>query len=118
VRSILFDVLVSAGVVGLTSLGIFERETPTATMWLGYVMAVALLFRRRWSMWSMAVISLAALMQVIEHDAHPVERAHRRLTGAVHLDQVGYGHGRTGRGGDTHAPDSRDRSAGDRRHRG
>jgi signal transduction histidine kinase len=65
VRSILFDGLVSAGVVGLTSLGIFERETPAATMWLGYLMAAAVLFRRRWSMWSMAVISLAALMQVI-----------------------------------------------------
>jgi signal transduction histidine kinase len=65
VRSILFDVLVSAGVVGLTSLGIFERETPTSTMWLGYIMAAAVLFRRRWPMWSMAVISLAALLQVI-----------------------------------------------------
>jgi hypothetical protein len=28
-------------------------------------MAVAVLFRRRWPMWSMAAISLAALMQVI-----------------------------------------------------
>jgi len=64
-RSILFDALVSAGVVGLTILGIFERETPTSTMGFGYVMAVAVLFRRRWPMWSMAVISLAALGQVI-----------------------------------------------------
>ena len=79
VRSILFDVLVSAGVVGLTSLGIFERKTPTATMWLGYVMALALLGRRRWPMWSMAVISLAALLQVIlfppAHDPLPYDLA-------------------------------------------
>jgi signal transduction histidine kinase len=65
VRSLLFDVLVSAGVCGLTVLSIFERHTPSANMWLGYVMAVAVLFRRRWPLWSMAVISLAALGQVI-----------------------------------------------------
>jgi signal transduction histidine kinase len=64
-RSVLFDLLVAGGVFALTSLGIFMRETPRPTMWLGYVMTVAVLGRRRWPLVTMAVVSLAALTQVI-----------------------------------------------------
>jgi signal transduction histidine kinase len=62
---VLFDVLVAAGVAGLTGLGIFMRETPPATMPLGYVMALAVLVRRRWPLATMAVVATAALLQVI-----------------------------------------------------
>ena len=64
-RSILFDVLVAAGVAGLTGLGIFMRETPPATMVLGYAMAAAVVVRRRWPLVTMAVVGTAALLQVI-----------------------------------------------------
>jgi len=64
-RSILFDVLVAAGVAGLTGLGIFMRETPPATMALGYAMAAAVVVRRRWPLVTMAVVGTAALLQVI-----------------------------------------------------
>src|SRR5262245_56518105 len=64
-RSALFDVLVSAGVVGLTSLGIFMRQTPRETMFLGSIMAAALLLRRSRPLVVMAVVSICALLQVI-----------------------------------------------------
>ena len=64
-RSAGFDLLVAAGVVGLTSLGLFMRNTPRQTMVLGFVMAAALLIRRTHPLWSMAAISLAALAQVV-----------------------------------------------------
>lgn len=64
-RSVLFDVLIAAGVAGLTGLGIFMRETPRSTMALGYIMAVAVLVRRRWPLVTMAIVASAALMQVI-----------------------------------------------------
>ncbi|NUR25022.1 MAG: two-component sensor histidine kinase, partial [Catenulispora sp.] len=64
-RSIAFDLFISIGVVGLTTLGIFMRQTPRTLMWAGLIMAVALLFRRRHPMWVMAAISLAALSQVV-----------------------------------------------------
>jgi signal transduction histidine kinase len=62
---VLFDVLVSAGVAGLTGLGIFMRSTPRETMVLGCLMAAALLVRRRHPLVVMAIVSLAALSQVI-----------------------------------------------------
>jgi signal transduction histidine kinase len=64
-RSVLFDLLVSAGITGLTVLGMFGRQTPRPTMVLGFVMAAALLVRRRWPLWAMAVVGTAALMQVV-----------------------------------------------------
>jgi signal transduction histidine kinase len=67
-RSVLFDLLVAAGVAGLTSLGIFMRATPRPSMALGYVMALALLARRRRPVWAMAVVSSAALLQVMLFD--------------------------------------------------
>jgi signal transduction histidine kinase len=64
-RSAGFDLLVAAGVVGLSTLGIFMRVTPRPSMVLGFVMAAALLIRRRHPLWSMAIVSLAALAQVV-----------------------------------------------------
>ncbi|WP_027343746.1 sensor histidine kinase [Hamadaea tsunoensis] len=64
-RSIAFDLFISIGVVGLTTLGVFMRQTPRTLMWAGFVMAAALLLRRRHPMWTMAAISLAALSQVV-----------------------------------------------------
>jgi signal transduction histidine kinase len=64
-RGTLFDVLVAAGVAGLTGLGIFMRETPSNRMVLGYLMAVAILFRRRWPLSTMAAVATFALLQVI-----------------------------------------------------
>lgn len=64
-RSALFDVLVAAGVVALASLGPLISGSPRPTMVLGYVMAVALLVRRRHPLAAMAVVSLAALGQVV-----------------------------------------------------
>ncbi len=79
VRAWVFDALIGAGVAGLTGLGIFMRETPRETMLLGYIMAVAVLFRRRHPLIAMAVISLAALGQVIffppEFDPLPYDLA-------------------------------------------
>jgi len=64
-RGTLFDVLVAAGVAGLTGLGIFMRETPSNRMVLGYLMAVAILFRRRWPLSTMAAVATFALLQVV-----------------------------------------------------
>ena len=64
-RAALFDVLVAAGVAGLTGLGIFMRETPSNRMILGYAMAIAILFRRRWPLSTMAAVATFALLQVI-----------------------------------------------------
>ena len=64
-RGMLFDVMVAAGVAGLTGLGIFMRETPPNRMILGYAMAVAILFRRRWPLSTMAAVATFALLQVI-----------------------------------------------------
>lgn len=61
----LFDLLVAAGVAGLTGLGFVMTATPRATMTLGCAMAVAVIFRRRWPLVTMAVVSTAALLQVI-----------------------------------------------------
>jgi signal transduction histidine kinase len=65
VRAFLFDLLVAAGILGLTTLGIFARSTPHSTMWLGCMMGAAMLARRRWPLSVMAVVGTAALMQVI-----------------------------------------------------
>src|SRR5581483_207308 len=64
-RATLFDLLVVSGVVGLTSLGIFMRQTPKATMFLGFAMALVLTIRRSWPVPAMAVIGSCALLQVI-----------------------------------------------------
>jgi signal transduction histidine kinase len=61
----LFDLLVCGGVVGLTAETIFARQTPHATMSLGYVMAGAVFVRRRWPLSAMAIIGSTALLQVI-----------------------------------------------------
>ncbi|MFG2041787.1 sensor histidine kinase [Dactylosporangium sp. NPDC048998] len=64
-RSALFDGLVSLAVAGLTSLGPLINGAPRPTMLLGYLMAVVLLVRRRRPLVAMAVVSLAALAQVV-----------------------------------------------------
>ncbi|MEV0269980.1 histidine kinase [Hamadaea sp. NPDC050747] len=64
-RSLAFDVLVAAGIAGLATLPIFLRQTPRALMWLGLIMAAALLVRRNRPLWSMGVISAVALTQVL-----------------------------------------------------
>jgi signal transduction histidine kinase len=65
-RSLLFDLMIAAGVAGLTSLGILApHTTPSSTMSLGFVMAAVIVVRRRWPLVTMAVVALAALMQVI-----------------------------------------------------
>jgi signal transduction histidine kinase len=64
-RAAVFDAFVAAGVAGLTGLGIFMRQTPPETMWLGYTMAAAVLFRRRRPLVTMAVVASAALAQVL-----------------------------------------------------
>jgi len=63
-RSFLFDLMVVFGIVGLTTLGIFMRQTPEQTMVLGFVMAAALIVRRRHPLVAMAIVSLSALAQV------------------------------------------------------
>src|SRR5215813_8648130 len=65
VRSAVFDVLVAAGVGGLTGLGIFMRATPQDAMVLGYGMAIAVLFRRLYPLTVMGVVGALALLQVI-----------------------------------------------------
>jgi len=64
-RSIAFDVLVAAAVAGLTGLGMVQLQTPRSTAWLGFAMAAALLSRRSRPLWTMGVISVAALLQVL-----------------------------------------------------
>jgi signal transduction histidine kinase len=64
-RSVLFDLMVVFGIIGLTTLGVFMRQTPEQTMVLGFVMAAALTVRRRRPLWAMAIVSLSALAQVI-----------------------------------------------------
>jgi signal transduction histidine kinase len=64
-RSAVFDVLVAAGVAGLTGLSIFMRETPPDAMVLGYGMAAAVLMRRRFPLTVMGVVGALALLQVI-----------------------------------------------------
>jgi signal transduction histidine kinase len=64
-RGVFFDVLVAAGVAGLTGLGIFMRDTPSNRMVLGYAMTVAILFRRRYPLSTMAAVGTFALLQVI-----------------------------------------------------
>src|SRR5215831_346809 len=64
-RGTLFDILVATGVAGLTGLGIFMRETQPNRMVLGYAMTVAILFRRRFPLSTMAAIGTFALLQVL-----------------------------------------------------
>ncbi|GIH03985.1 two-component sensor histidine kinase [Rhizocola hellebori] len=64
-RSLAFDALVAAGVAGLATLEILLRQTPRSLAWLGMIMAAALLVRRSRPLWSMGVISVLALMQVL-----------------------------------------------------
>ena len=64
-RPVLFDLLVAAGVAGLTSLGLLTAGSPQAAAALGYAMAVAVVFRRRWPLTTMAVVSSTALLQVV-----------------------------------------------------
>jgi signal transduction histidine kinase len=64
-RSPLFDLLVAAGVAGLTGLGVLMRTTPRASVLPGLVMAVAVLVRRRWPLWTMGAVAAAALSQVL-----------------------------------------------------
>lgn len=61
----LFDVLVAAGVAGLTILGTGLPEVPPGLAVPGYAMAVALLVRRRWPLLTMGAVGVAALLQVI-----------------------------------------------------
>jgi signal transduction histidine kinase len=65
-RSALFDGVVSLLVAGLATLGLLlTPAAPRATMLPGYVMALALLVRRRRPLLAMSVVSLAALAQVV-----------------------------------------------------
>ena len=63
-RSLLFDLLVGAGVAGLASID-YVIGRPAGVIVLGYAMAVAVVFRRRWPMVTMAVVAGAALLQVL-----------------------------------------------------
>jgi signal transduction histidine kinase len=78
-RSILYDLLVCAGIAGLTSLTIFMRQTPRPSMFLGFAMALVLILRRHYPLWTMAVVSSCALLQVIlfsrENDPLPYDLA-------------------------------------------
>ncbi len=64
-RSLLFDLLVGAGVAGLASLDFVSPGRPTGTIVLGYAMAVAVVFRRRWPLVTMGIAAGAALLQVL-----------------------------------------------------
>jgi signal transduction histidine kinase len=64
-RSQLFDLLVGAGVAVLASLGFVAPATPAGTTVLGYGMAVAVVFRRRWPLIVMGIVAGLALLQVI-----------------------------------------------------
>jgi signal transduction histidine kinase len=65
VRSLLFDLLVGAGVAGLASLGFVSPDAPAGMIALGYVMAVAVVFRRRWPLVTMGIVAGVALLQVL-----------------------------------------------------
>lgn len=79
VRQWAFDGLVAAGIFALTTLGIAMRVAPRPAMVLGYVMAAAILFRRRTPLLTMAVVAATALLQVIlwppGHDPLPYDLA-------------------------------------------
>lgn len=66
-RTLAFDVLVGLGVLGLTLLEIFSRESPRSVLWLGLLMAAAVVLRRRLPLTALAMISAAALAQVLLH---------------------------------------------------
>jgi signal transduction histidine kinase len=68
-RSVLFDLLVAAGVAGLTTLGFLMDATPGTTVVLGYLVAVAVVLRRRRPLAAMAVVSAASLLQVVLYPA-------------------------------------------------
>jgi signal transduction histidine kinase len=65
VRSLLFDLLVGAGIAGLASLEIVLPGRPAGMVALGYVMAVAVVLRRRWPLVTMGIVAGAALLQVL-----------------------------------------------------
>ncbi|WP_155389137.1 sensor histidine kinase [Catellatospora paridis] len=64
-RALAFDLLVGFGVLGLTLLEIRNPLSPPSLMWLGVVMAAAIVLRRRLPLTALAVISTAALAQVL-----------------------------------------------------
>jgi hypothetical protein len=69
VRSGLFDLLVVAGVAGLTGSGISDRITRPATTAIGFGMAVALAFRRGWPL---AVMATSPPVETVPGAAVPV----------------------------------------------
>lgn len=60
-----FDALLAAGVAALAGLAVFQGMATGAASVPGYVMAAALLVRRRHPLWAMGVIAAAALVQVV-----------------------------------------------------
>ena len=79
VRSLMFDLLIGAGIAGLASLGYVSPGTPAGTIVLGYVMAVAVVLRRRWPLVTMGIVAGAALLQVLlfppQYDPAPYDVA-------------------------------------------
>jgi signal transduction histidine kinase len=79
VRSLLFDLLVGAGVGGLASLDYLSPGRPAGSIVLGYAMAVAVVLRRRWPLLTMGIVAGAALLQVLlfppEFDPAPYDVA-------------------------------------------
>ncbi len=78
-RELAFDLLVGLGVLGLALLEVFNRQSPRGVMWLGVLMAVAIVWRRRLPLAAMAVVSAAAGAQVLfyppRHDPLPYDVA-------------------------------------------
>src|SRR5256885_9355389 len=78
-RSRVFDLLVALSVALLATLGLTIRTAPHLTSVPGYVMAVALLFRRGWPLVTMGAVGAAALSQVVlfpgYHDPLPYDLA-------------------------------------------
>ncbi len=64
-RSILFDLAVAGGVGASTLVGTVSQVSHVPALVPGYVMALALVFRRRWPLATMAVVAAAALGQVL-----------------------------------------------------
>jgi len=64
-RSILFDLAVAGAVGAISVLWTVTRNAQVPSQAPGYVMVVALLFRRRWPLPTMAVVAAAALGQVL-----------------------------------------------------